>query len=244
VLLDRQSLIVSYDERRVEPRGKLRKGKADPAGRGDCVDCKLCVTTCPTGIDIRSGLQMECIGCAQCIDACDAVMDKIGRSRGLIRYSSQQAMDEGRARLLRPRVVVYPLILAVVIGLFGVALAGRGTADVSFLRNRAIPYRVLDSGSVSNVLMVKIANRTRDERTYDVTVLETAEIHSSDLPLAVAAGESAQATIHVVLSRDRFERGRAQITVRVTGDDGFNREFRQHVLGPLFGTAASEGASQ
>jgi polyferredoxin len=152
-------------------------------------------------------------------------------------------MDEGRSRLLRPRVVIYPLILAVVLGLFGLTLAGKGTADISFLRNRAIPYRVLDSGSVSNVLMVKIANRTREERTYDVTVLETEKIRSSDLPLAVPAGESAQATIHVVLPRDQFERGRAQITVRVIGDDGFNREFRQHVLGPLFGGADSEGAS-
>lgn len=109
-LLDRSSLIVSYDRKRGEPRGRktVSLPLVDGAGsaRGDCVDCGLCVATCPTGIDIREGLQMECVHCAQCIDACDAVMTKLGMPRGLIRYSSQDAIEGKQARFLRPRVVI------------------------------------------------------------------------------------------------------------------------------------------
>ena len=151
VMLDRQSLIISYDVKRGEPRGKVKASRHQgveassvgtssigsrtldasmplpvmPSKQGDCIDCHLCVTTCPTGIDIREGLQMECIGCAQCIDACDDVMDKIDRPRGLIRYSSQSAMAGERKRLLRPRIVVYPLVLVIIASLFGMALAAR-----------------------------------------------------------------------------------------------------------------------
>ena len=242
VLLDKQSLIVSYDTRRGEPRGKKKRGEA-VAPLGDCIDCKLCVATCPTGIDIRGGLQMECIGCAQCIDACDSVMDKIKRPKGLIRYSSQQSMEEGRTRLLRPRIVIYPLVLAVVVSLFSLTLANKETADVSFLRNRARPYQLLEGGNISNVLMVKIANRSEGSRTYDIVVPETTEVQSGDLPLIVAKGETGTATLHVSLPRSRFEGGRAEITLRVSGDDGFERKFRQRVLGPLFGAQPTRGAT-
>jgi cytochrome c oxidase accessory protein FixG len=240
VLLDRQSLIVSYDTGRGEPRGKLRK-KEPRDDRGDCIDCNLCVVTCPTGIDIRDGLQMECIGCAQCIDACDEVMDRIKRPRGLIRYSSQQSMEEGRRKLLRPRVVVYPLLLGAALTLFGFTLAGKDSADVSFLRNRARPYQLVEGGGVANTLTVKIANRTDEVRTYDVTVAEAAGTVSSELPLAVAGLSTGQATVHVTLPRQAFDQGRATITVRVTDDDGFEKAFEQTVLGPLFaGTTGEE----
>jgi len=242
VLLDRKSLIISYDPRRGEPRGRMtRREKEGERTKGDCIDCGLCVVTCPTGIDIRTGLQMECIGCAQCIDACDAVMAKIKRPLGLIRYSSQEAIETGNSRLLRPRVIIYPVVLAVVLGLFGYNLAGRQTAEVSFLRNRNMTYRVLDSGAVSNILQVKIVNRTDAPRTYDVTVVGESEVMSSDLPLRLAAGQARSATLHVVLPRDRFERGRAELTVRVTDDDDFVGEYRQHVLGPLFGGGSAQG---
>ena len=120
VLLDRRSLIVGYDARRGEPRGKLgRRGLAPitpPAPAGDCIDCGACVVTCPTGIDIREGLQMECIHCTQCMDACDSIMDRVGRPRGLIRYSSRDELAGAPRRILRPRVVLYPLLLVLVWG--------------------------------------------------------------------------------------------------------------------------------
>src|SRR5690606_26461561 len=107
VLLDPDSLIVSYDPERGEPRGKPRKDDEVTVTLGDCVDCSACVRTCPVGIDIRDGLQMECIACTQCIDACDSIMDKLSRPRGLIRYTSEHALKQGRTRILRPRVMLY-----------------------------------------------------------------------------------------------------------------------------------------
>jgi polyferredoxin len=166
-------------------------------------------------------------------------MDKIGRPRGLIRYSSEAAMAEGRTRLLRARVVVYPVLLAGALALFGYTWAGRDAADVTFLRNRANPYRLLDSGEVSSVVLVKVANRTREERSFDVAIPESSRLESADLPLVVPAGKSATASIHVVLPRAAFTRGRAEIRVRVTDGAGFDRTFAHHLLGPLYSGAAS-----
>ncbi|HEY8747626.1 MAG TPA: cytochrome c oxidase accessory protein CcoG, partial [Tepidisphaeraceae bacterium] len=116
VLLDRFSLIISYDQIRGEPRGAMRKTTLPVLDqRGDCVDCEMCVAVCPTGIDIRKGLQIECIACAQCIDACDSVMKKVGRKPGLIRYSSQAAMAGDKRSALRPRVIIYPAILLIIL---------------------------------------------------------------------------------------------------------------------------------
>ena len=141
VMLDRESLIVTYDQKRGEPRGKIKRKKnsdgdvsLDVVPSGDCIDCKMCVTTCPTGIDIREGLQMECIGCAQCIDACDSVMDKVGRPRGLIRYSSQAAVEDGKWSLWRPRLFFYPALLVLFVSLFVYTLSTKAEADVTLMR--------------------------------------------------------------------------------------------------------------
>ena len=236
VLLDRQSLIVSYDAKRGEPRGKRRAG----AESGDCVDCRLCVLTCPTGIDIREGLQMECINCTQCIDACDSVMDRLKRPRGLIRYSSQEAIEGGRRRLVRPRVVLYPLLLAIVLSLFGLALTGRSPVDVSFLRRRGSVFTVLDSGAVANIVHLKLTNRGAEDRTYNVSVAdEGIGMSCSDLPLRIGPGGSASAVLHVTVPRDRFKGGRSEVTFMVSDDAGFAREFDHQVLGPLFAGSAS-----
>ena len=112
-MFDRNTLVISYDTARGEPRGSRGRGvSAKQAGLGDCVDCTLCVQVCPTGIDIRKGLQYECIACAACIDACDAVMDKVGSPRGLVRYSTQAELDGAPRRIFRPRIMVYTSILA------------------------------------------------------------------------------------------------------------------------------------
>jgi cytochrome c oxidase accessory protein FixG len=237
VLLDRQSLIIGYDARRGEPRARLGRGRQAADDAGDCIDCGLCVATCPTGIDIRQGLQMECVGCAHCIDACDAVMDRIGRPRGLIRYASRQALDEGRTRLLRPRVVIYPVLIGIAVVALGLTLGGQDTADVSVLRVRTRPYRVLDSGAVENVVLLKIVNRSGATRAYDVRAPEPAALASADLPLTLPAGGTATATLHVVLPRSSFGGGRADVELRVTADAGLDRSIRHRLLGPLFGGA-------
>src|SRR5581483_9658008 len=161
VLLDRQSLIVAYDVNRGEPRAK---GRVRAEGAGDCVDCGSCVLTCPTGIDIRDGLQMECIHCTQCADACDDIMTRLDRPTGLIRYTSRAALEanaghpersEGsaiagsaRVRKLRPRTVLYPAALSVTFGGFIFALATRAPADITVLRGLGAPYVVEADGHV------------------------------------------------------------------------------------------------
>src|SRR5262249_50274176 len=153
---------VGYDARRGERRGtaRLRRSRSGAPERwGDCIDCGACVLTCPTGIDIRDGLQMECIHCTQCMDACDAVMARIGKPLGLIRYSSKDELAGQPRRILRPRIVLYPLLLALVWGALVLALARREPADVTVLRGLGTPFSVLPSGEVSDQIRVKIVNR-------------------------------------------------------------------------------------
>ena len=204
VMLDKDSLIIGYDSVRGEPRGKLRKQKADvnlktiQSEQGDCIDCKKCVTTCPTGIDIRDGLQLECVNCTQCIDACDDVMDRIGKPRGLIRYSSQRALEGGRAHWRRPRTIVYPLIIAGLLTLLVTALAGREPVDVSINRQPGMPYQILEGDRVGNLVRVTLQARGPEGGTYTVTVEMDgfdADITGSPNPVIVPAGERVSASL-------------------------------------------------
>ncbi len=234
-LLDRKSLIVSYDKTRGEPRGKKRKsddGEGEQAG--DCVDCHLCVDTCPTGIDIRDGLQMECIGCAQCIDACAPVMAKLGRDAGLIRYSTQAAMDGEPSRLLRPRVVVYPAIMLVLLTALTVLLSVKKTADVVLLRNLGNPFTVMDDGQVSNSMRIKITNRREMAVAYTVQSASdvVSRIELAENPLAIDAGDSRTEGVLIVLPRSAFSKGVCDITLHVSDGAGFEQEIPCRLLGP------------
>lgn len=162
-MFDRHSLIISYDEKRGEPRGSRPRG-GPVANQGDCIDCTLCVQVCPTGIDIREGLQYECIACAACIDACDVVMDKVGSPRGLIRYSTQAELDGAKTRLLRPRVAVYGSILGLLLAGFAYAVTHRSAFDLDVIRDRNTLYRELDDGRIENVFTVRIINK--DQRPH------------------------------------------------------------------------------
>ena len=168
-------MIVTYDEARGEPRGSRSK-KADPAalGLGACVDCTLCVQVCPTGIDIRKGLQYECISCAACIDVCDTVMDKMSYPRGLIRYSTQNAMTQGwgRAQVLRrvfrPRVLVYSVILLAVTATLFTSLALRSPFRVDIDRDRASLARIVSGGNIENVYRLQVMNATESRQSYRI----------------------------------------------------------------------------
>jgi cytochrome c oxidase accessory protein FixG len=234
VLLDRRSLIVGYDQRRGEPRATYRQRRSGGGAAGDCIDCRACVVTCPTGIDIRQGLQMECIHCTQCIDACDAIMERIGRPRGLIRYSSvAELAGEGR-RLLRPRVLVYTgLVLLVWMGL-GAALGARPSAEVTVLRGPGSPFTVLPSGEVSNQLRVKIVNRGSAERQYriDVTGDVPARLVLPENPVSVAGGRAATATVFVVAPRGSFARGQRDVRLLVNDGSGFGATLPYRLVGP------------
>ena len=175
-MFDKDTLIVTYDEARGEPRGSRSK-KADPKALnlGSCIDCTLCVQVCPTGIDIRKGLQYECISCAACIDVCDTVMDKMSYPRGLIRYSTQNAVAQGwgRAQLLRrvfrPRVLVYSAILLAVTAALFTSLALRSPFRVDVDRDRASLARIVSGGKIENVYRLQVMNATENMQSYRIT---------------------------------------------------------------------------
>lgn len=172
-MFDRDTLIVSYDTARGEPRGS-RSRKADPAALslGSCVDCNLCVHVCPTGIDIRQGLQYECIGCAACVDVCDGVMEKMNYPKGLIRFTTQNAMVQGWTRremwqrVLRPRVLVYGAVLATLCAVLVASLVVRTPLKVDVVRDRAALSRIVAGGKLENVYRLQIMNATEEPQRY------------------------------------------------------------------------------
>ncbi len=166
-MFDHDTLIISYDQARGDPRGtRSRKLSAKAQGLGDCIDCGLCVQVCPTGIDIRDGLQYECIGCAACIDVCNGVMDKMKYPRGLVRYVTQNGLQQQQTRaqmlrsIFRPRVLVYSAILVVVVVALFTSLALRSPFRVDVVRDRASLARIVDEGRVENVYRLQVMNAT------------------------------------------------------------------------------------
>ncbi len=177
VMFDPDTLVITYDPERGEPRGARKKGvDAKAAGLGDCVDCGLCVVVCPTGIDIRKGQQYECIGCGACIDACDPVMEKIGLPRGLIRYTTENALakhftpQEVVGHLLRPRIILYLAILTIITVAAIWSLATRVPLKVDVIRDRSTLAREADDGQIENVYNLKIMNTTEERQSYTVAV--------------------------------------------------------------------------
>ena len=247
VLLDAHSLIVGYDTKRGEPRGKKRRkkpagdvpltvvSKADP---GDCVDCGNCVAVCPTGIDIRDGLQMECIHCTQCIDACNDVMKKLGRELGLIRYSSQHQLETGKRSWARPRVLVYPAILLVLLTAISVLVIGRAPADVKIVRERTGQlYSMMPDGSVSNRIRVRVTNRTPDQRRYTISSDEVG-LTTLTPELVVEPGETASELVIVSADPGVFAAGAGRHVVKITvsddlpGSEQFEQTLRYTLMGP------------
>ncbi len=186
-MFDKDTLVVSYDQARGEPRGS-RKRSAEAGGLGDCIDCQLCVQVCPVGIDIRDGLQYQCIGCAHCIDACNQVMDKMGYPGGLVRYTTEHELSGGRTRWLRPRAVGYALVLLVMMAALTAALLSRTAFEVDVIRERGELFRVDAAGRIANEYSLKVLNKTQSPQAYRLTV-------RSELPIRVARVEHLQAAL-------------------------------------------------
>jgi cytochrome c oxidase accessory protein FixG len=166
-MFDRDTLIVTYDAGRGEPRGARRRGvDYRSQGQGDCIDCTMCVQVCPTGIDIRKGLQYECIACAACIDACDSVMDKMNYPRGLIRYSTERAMEHKKYRLLRPRTIVYSSFLAVLCIVLVSSLALMEPVILDVIRDRNALYRDVGRAGIQNTYTVRVVNKHNTPHAY------------------------------------------------------------------------------
>ena len=202
VMFDRDTLIVTYDENRGEPRGS-RKKTADPQalGLGDCINCQLCVQVCPTGIDIRNGLQYECIGCAACVDACDAVMEQMNYPTGLIRYSTENAVEGKQSRILRPRLIGYGVMLSLMIVVFLSFVFARVPLELDIIRDRNALYRENWQGNIENTYTLKVMNKSQEPQEYSLEVsgLEDVIVH---LPEKIDTLPGELLTVAVTLEMD------------------------------------------
>lgn len=173
VMYDTDTLAVSYDFNRGEPRGKRsKKAKAegDTNQLGDCVDCSLCVQVCPTGIDIRDGLQYQCIGCALCIDACDSIMEKLDKPKGLIRYTTENELEGKKTHILRPRLFGYAAALIIMIGGLGYSIVSRTPFELDIERDRGRLYQLTVNDTIQNAYTLKLMNMSQEAHTYILSV--------------------------------------------------------------------------
>jgi len=228
-LYDADTVLVGYDEKRGEPRGP-----AHQEGAGDCVDCYRCVAVCPTGIDIRNGTQLECVGCANCIDACDEVMVKVGRPKGLVRYDSQRGFETGERRFLRGRVFFYAALLLLGLSVFTLAITGRRPFEASLVRVPGRSY-ALEGERVHNVFDLHLINKRSGPRTFRITVQgpDGAETIVAVPEVKLGSLEDRRIPVHVYVSRDSFQAGlKTELLVRCEEPDG---ELTRLATAPLLG---------
>jgi cytochrome c oxidase accessory protein FixG len=248
VLIDDNSIVVGYDAKRGEPRGKT----ASPKGQcgncsscekcrsveimGDCIDCRRCVQVCPTGIDIRQGLQLECISCESCIDACNEIMGKLGRPKGLIRHDSLNALSGKKTRFLRPRLFIYLALMIAGAAAFGVAMQKVKPVVVSALRMQGAPY-FKEGNRIRNNFMLRLANKQAEERTYTISIaspvpaLEVAGGNNQKVKIA-ATGEIQEPLI-LTLPLAEFP-GQFDVQIQILGENGkIENERTVPFLGPF-----------
>ncbi|MEM9207640.1 MAG: cytochrome c oxidase accessory protein CcoG [Pseudomonadota bacterium] len=203
-MFDKDTLIISYDQQRGEPRGsRSRKAERGNRGLGDCIDCQLCVQVCPTGIDIRNGLQYECIACAACVDACDSIMDKMNYPRGLVRYTTHNAVSGKGTHILRPRVVVYALLLTLLIAGLVTSMATRTPIILDVIRDRNSLYREVDGGMVENTYTLKVINQRNEARAYRIDVAGIDGLSADNIPRPVIVEAGSVLSLPVRLSAPR-----------------------------------------
>lgn len=170
VLLDKDSIVVSYDFKRGEPRQRYNK-KETRENAGDCIDCALCVQVCPTGIDIRNGTQLECVNCTNCIDACDSIMDRVGTPRGLIRYDSYNGIATGNKIKITPRAIGYTTVLVILISVLTFLLVNRADVETTILRTPGVLFQITENQDVSNLYNYKVVNKTYNETPIEFRLL-------------------------------------------------------------------------
>jgi len=198
VLTDENTILVTYDYKRGEKRGPMRKGQDREAlGLGDCIDCKQCVQVCPTGIDIRNGTQMECINCTACMDACDAVMDSIGKPRGLIRYASKVSIEEGHSNIFTPRVKFYTGILVILLSVLVTLFVLRPDVDLNVTRQRGMVYIELPGDRIENM--------------YEVTLINKAGKPYKNLKLKLLKPESWHAKVRVSSEKEHLDLNKEEV---------------------------------
>lgn len=217
-LLDENTIVVAYDYKRGEKRGHLHRGETGPQraarGEGDCIDCFNCFTVCPTGIDIRNGTQMECVNCTACIDACDDVMQKIGRPRGLIRFASLNGIERGERLRVTPRIAGYCAILLLLCAGLAALLATRSEVDATLLRAPGALFQQMPDGKISNLYLLKLTNKTHHNKPVELrlkNVEGTLTVLGGELNLP--AEKQTEASVLVEIPADKLTSGNTPIAV-------------------------------
>ena len=238
-MFDRDTLIISYDVARGEPRAAGRKRREDIENVGDCIECQACVQVCPTGIDIRDGLQYECIACAACVDACDEVMIKIGKDPGLIKYTTENEMEGKKTHILRGRIILYMVALSIMIGLFAITLISRKDIAVDILRDRNSFYRTIDSQTIENVYKLKIMNKGKLAQKYEVSAFGfgkdlTVIIDNKFKDRELAAGDVLNLPVKVRANKSDVKRHIQNIELKITvvGDEDTTVTEETKYFGP------------
>jgi cytochrome c oxidase accessory protein FixG len=232
VLLDRNSIAVAYDYERGEPRGKLHKDLART--EGDCINCFQCVTVCPTGIDIRNGTQMECVNCTACIDACDHIMDKIGFDRGLIRYTSENAIVKKTTKLITARVIGYSVVLLLLWSGLGFMVATRNDTQTTLFRAPGSQYIENKDGTISNLYTFKIFNKTN--QTISPTIhLDNPKgklLFAGSPDLTLDAAGMSEGTVFIIIPKSALNRRKTTLTLSVYQGTTKLEEFETTFMAP------------
>ena len=228
-LTDDDTVIIGYDEKRGEPRGKV----SDP-NAGDCIACSRCVQVCPTGIDIRNGLQLECIGCAACVDACDEIMEKVGRPKGLVRYDSLNGLAGKRTRYIRPRIVLYTGFLCLGLAVLGIFLTTLHSAKAELIRMTGQPY-YLDESGVRNQFRLQLITKQKEPTEFRIRLEglpEGAVVAGLEEVVVLEAGKEAMKTLIVQVPKESYKGGfRIELRADVTPGD-FELRDTAEFLGP------------
>jgi cytochrome c oxidase accessory protein FixG len=213
-MFDNNTLIISYDEKRGEPRGSRKRGVSpEEVGLGSCIDCSICVQVCPTGIDIRDGLQYQCIGCAACIDACDDVMEKMGYEKGLVKYTTENMLQGQHTNFLRPRIILYALILiSITIGTF-VGIFNRNPLELDIIRDRNSLYRETGMGMIENVYTLKVINKDLSAHEYRLTAqgIEGLKLNISKPKIYVESGDVMEVPVSIEVDPETLKKRTSQL---------------------------------
>ena len=234
-------MVITYDYLRGEPRGKIHKavkGKEEEAAKmnallGDCIDCKMCIQVCPTGIDIRNGTQLECVNCTACIDACDEVMTKVNRPTGLIRYDSEEGIRTGAKKIMTPRAIAYTSVLGVLVLLEIILFATRTQVEGLLLRTPGMLYQKTDDGYISNLYNYQFVNKTSDTLALEMELIgiDGRIKWVGHAPIAIP-NDVTEGAVFVELPPSELQTGKNKITLRVRSGDRTVDQVKTSFLAP------------
>lgn len=235
VLLDRNSIVITYDHVRGEERGKFRKNEdRKESGKGDCIDCGQCVNVCPTGIDIRNGTQLECVNCTACIDACDHMMESVGLEKGLIRYDSENGVNTGTRFSWTRRIKAYTAVLALLLAVLVVLVVTRTDFDATILRQRGATYQELQDGRISNIYEIDLSNKTKKEYTVELRILEgKGEIEAVVKDMVLLPEKHMRERFLIRMNQDDVKKGKNELIIGIYGNGELITKARTTFIGPL-----------